>query len=98
MASILICSHNFLLLVDFIVLKCVIQIDVPASACALQSLIEASLGSLEHGWEVGWSLASLNGSHQSLKDVTQTQVGLVPSFSFFFCTLSQRLLIRNNGP
>ena len=58
-----------------------IQIDVPASARALQSLVEASLGSLEHGWEVGWSLASLSDGRQSLKDVSQAQVSLASGFS-----------------
>lgn len=67
------------------VYKCllVIQIDVPASARALQSLVEASFGSVEHGWEVGWSLASLYNGSQSLKGVTQTQVRLGPGFLFF---------------
>lgn len=59
------------------------QIDVPASARAVQSLIETSLGSTEHGWEVGWSLASLYNGSQSLKGVTQTQV----SFSDIFLVL-----------
>ncbi|XP_030480157.1 glyoxysomal processing protease, glyoxysomal isoform X2 [Cannabis sativa] len=54
--------------------QCLKIIDVPASASALQSLFEASVGSLEHGWEVGWSLASLNESRQSLKYVSQTHV------------------------
>ncbi|XP_062095746.1 glyoxysomal processing protease, glyoxysomal isoform X2 [Humulus lupulus] len=58
--------------------QCLKIIDVPASACALQSLFEASLGSLEHGWEVGWSLASLNESRQSV-NVSQTQVHLAES-------------------
>ncbi|XP_030480156.1 glyoxysomal processing protease, glyoxysomal isoform X1 [Cannabis sativa] len=57
--------------------QCLKIIDVPASASALQSLFEASVGSLEHGWEVGWSLASLNESRQSLKYVSQTHVSLV---------------------
>ncbi|GLT82838.1 hypothetical protein SLE2022_011740 [Rubroshorea leprosula] len=49
------------------------MVDVPASSLALQSLFEASSGSTEHGWEVGWSLASSDRSHQPLMDVFQTQ-------------------------
>ncbi|KAL6198397.1 hypothetical protein ACLB2K_028186 [Fragaria x ananassa] len=48
-------------------------IDIPASAVALQSLIDASISSPEHGWEVGWSLASHNNP-QPVTDVIQTQV------------------------
>ncbi|XP_024159587.1 glyoxysomal processing protease, glyoxysomal isoform X1 [Rosa chinensis] len=50
-------------------------IDVPASAIALQSLIDASISSPEHGWEVGWSLAS-HYNPQPVMDVIQTQVNL----------------------
>lgn len=35
-----------------------LKIDIPDSSAAVQSLIEASCGSPEHSWEVGWSLAS----------------------------------------
>lgn len=61
----------------------ILQIDAPASALALQSLIEASLGSLEqHSWEVGWSLASqTNGPHSS-KEVIQSQVCFQLKFSY----------------
>ncbi|PON61385.1 Peptidase S1C [Trema orientale] len=62
--------------------QCLKLIDVPASARALQSLVEASLGSLEHGWEVGWSLASLSDGRQSLKDVSQAQAHLAESDNF----------------
>ena len=72
---------NYISLLHFIASKFIMQIDVPTSASALQSLIEASIGSLEHGWEVGWSLASLNSGPQSLKGVTQMQVSLIPGFS-----------------
>ncbi|XP_050371282.1 glyoxysomal processing protease, glyoxysomal isoform X2 [Argentina anserina] len=48
-------------------------IDIPASAVALQSLIDASISSPEHGWEVGWSLASHSNS-QPVTDAIQTQV------------------------
>lgn len=68
-------------LLHFIVLDYIKQIDIPMTARALQSVVEASLGSLEHGWEVGWSLASLNRVPQSL--VTQAQVSIV-SFTPFF--------------
>ncbi|KAI4296775.1 hypothetical protein L6164_036700 [Bauhinia variegata] len=39
-------------------------VDIPLSALSLQSLIEASFGSPQHGWEVGWSLASNNNDSQ----------------------------------
>ncbi|KAG7962339.1 hypothetical protein I3843_09G062200 [Carya illinoinensis] len=47
--------------------------DIPASALALQSITEASLGSLDNGWEVGWSLASQNSGPQPFMDATQTR-------------------------
>ncbi|KFK44488.1 hypothetical protein AALP_AA1G263400 [Arabis alpina] len=41
-------------------------VDAPVSSAALQSLIEASLGSKDSGWDVGWSLVSAdNGSQPS---------------------------------
>ncbi|TYH67145.1 hypothetical protein ES332_D06G168800v1 [Gossypium tomentosum] len=48
------------------------MVDVPISSLALQSLVEASSGSQEQGWEFGWSLAS---THQPSVDSTQTQIG-----------------------
>ncbi|KAL5575381.1 hypothetical protein UlMin_017080 [Ulmus minor] len=54
-------------------------IDVPASALALQSLTEASVGSSEHGWEVGWSLASNSNGPQSFNGIISTQVHLAES-------------------
>ncbi|KAK1415579.1 hypothetical protein QVD17_31362 [Tagetes erecta] len=48
-------------------------IDVPASSVALQSLIGASSQSLDHGWEVGWSLASYNDAHRPYLDNTQKE-------------------------
>lgn len=48
-------------------------LDIPASSIALQSLIGASSGSLEHGWEVGWSLASYNDGRQPYFDATRKQ-------------------------
>lgn len=53
------------------------QVDIPASALCVQSLIEASLGLSEHEWEAGWSLASQNNDSQPSKDIFQTQVILV---------------------
>lgn len=51
------------------------QVDVPASSSAIQSLVEASSGSLEHGWEIGWSLAA--HSAEKFKDSMHAQVGLI---------------------
>ncbi|KAE9594974.1 putative peptidase S1, PA clan [Lupinus albus] len=48
-------------------------VDVPASALCLQTLIEASLGSPEHEWEVGWSLASNSNDNKTSKDFFRTQ-------------------------
>ncbi|KAK9267768.1 hypothetical protein L1049_010202 [Liquidambar formosana] len=48
-------------------------VDVPISSLALQTLFEASSGSSEHGWEVGWSLASYSAP-QTLMDFVKMQV------------------------
>ncbi|XP_057471812.1 glyoxysomal processing protease, glyoxysomal isoform X1 [Actinidia eriantha] len=48
-------------------------VEVPVTSSAIQSLIEASSASLEHGWEVGWSLASYNDGPQPLADARQSQ-------------------------
>ncbi|GJZ50346.1 glyoxysomal processing protease, glyoxysomal isoform X2, partial [Tanacetum coccineum] len=48
-------------------------VDIPASSVSIQSLIGASAGSLEHSWEVGWSLASYNDGHQPYFDATQKE-------------------------
>ena len=53
------------------------EVDVPAFSLAVQSVIEASSGSREQAWDVGWSLASYTGDSQSLVDAIQTQVSLV---------------------
>ncbi|KAL2484257.1 Glyoxysomal proCES [Forsythia ovata] len=50
------------------------MVNIPESSSAVQSLIEASSGSMEHGWEVGWSLASHNRSPQHIMDTIQSQV------------------------
>ncbi|XP_052202862.1 glyoxysomal processing protease, glyoxysomal isoform X2 [Diospyros lotus] len=49
-------------------------VDVPASSMAVQSLIQASSGSLENCWEVGWSLASYSDGPQTLKNAVQAGV------------------------
>ncbi|KAE9452563.1 hypothetical protein C3L33_15536, partial [Rhododendron williamsianum] len=51
-----------------------VEIDVPVSSTAVQSLIQGTSGSMEHGWEVGWSLASSTDGPQPLTDAIQTQV------------------------
>ncbi|KAJ9566448.1 hypothetical protein OSB04_002414 [Centaurea solstitialis] len=48
-------------------------LDIPASSIALQSLIGASSGSLEHGWEVGWSLASYSDGQQPYFNATHKE-------------------------
>ncbi|XP_057996325.1 glyoxysomal processing protease, glyoxysomal isoform X2 [Hevea brasiliensis] len=48
-------------------------VDIPESSFAVQSLVESSSGSLDHGWEVGWSLASYDNGPRNFMDVTQTQ-------------------------
>lgn len=53
-------------------------VDIPMSSNALQSLIEASPGTLDHGWEVGWSLASFASDTQSLPDTALSQVEQSP--------------------
>ncbi|CAH9114191.1 unnamed protein product [Cuscuta epithymum] len=49
-------------------------VNVPTSSTAIQSLVEASSGSIKHDWEVGWSLASYGSGHQSFMDPAQKQV------------------------
>ncbi|XWS15764.1 hypothetical protein CRYUN_Cryun34aG0030100 [Craigia yunnanensis] len=57
------------------------MVDVPISSLALQSFVEASSGSREHGWEFGWSLASTN--HPPMNGI-QTQASIKRT-SFFNC-------------
>ncbi|XP_044496882.1 glyoxysomal processing protease, glyoxysomal-like isoform X2 [Mangifera indica] len=52
----------------------IMLVDIPVSSLALRSLIEASSGSPEHRWEIGWSLASHDNGSQPLMDVIITQV------------------------
>ncbi|KAL8468062.1 hypothetical protein ACS0TY_031350 [Phlomoides rotata] len=53
------------------------MVDIPQSSAAVQSLIEASCGSLENSWEVGWSLASHGRGSQNI-DSSQEQVEQSP--------------------
>ncbi|XP_065878364.1 glyoxysomal processing protease, glyoxysomal isoform X2 [Euphorbia lathyris] len=48
-------------------------VDVPVSAFALQSLVESSSGSLDHGFEFGWSLATHDKGSQTITEAIQTQ-------------------------
>lgn len=50
------------------------KVNIPQSSIAVQSLIEASCGSLENSWEVGWSLASHSSGAQHLIDSSRAQV------------------------
>ncbi|KAH9606548.1 hypothetical protein KSS87_000535 [Heliosperma pusillum] len=43
-------------------------VDVPASSSAIQSLIEASSGTSDQCWEVGWSLSARIDTSQKLMD------------------------------
>lgn len=58
----------------FVFVVFIIKVDIPMSSTAIQSLIEASPGSLDHGWEVGWSLASASSGTHSLTDAAQSLV------------------------
>ncbi|KAE8689435.1 Protease-related, putative isoform 2 [Hibiscus syriacus] len=57
-----------------------VEVDVPTSSLALQSLVQASSGSQENGWEFGWSLVS---THQPEMNGTQTQAKTIRSVSSF---------------
>uniref|UniRef100_A0A2P2KDB6 Glyoxysomal processing protease glyoxysomal-like isoform X3 n=1 Tax=Rhizophora mucronata TaxID=61149 RepID=A0A2P2KDB6_RHIMU len=48
-------------------------VDVPVSSIAVQSILEASSSSQDHGWEVGWSLAAQDNGSQPFKDVLKMQ-------------------------
>ncbi|KAK4399137.1 Glyoxysomal processing protease, glyoxysomal [Sesamum angolense] len=50
------------------------MVNIPQSSVAVQSLIEASCGSLESTWEVGWSLASHSRSPQHIPESSHAQV------------------------
>lgn len=63
------------------------KVDIPLSSLAVQSLIESSSGTLDHGWEVGWSLASYDSGPRNFMGVTQTQVSEATCFSMFDCDL-----------
>ncbi|VFQ78479.1 unnamed protein product [Cuscuta campestris] len=49
-------------------------VNVPTSSTAIQSLVETSSGSIEHDWEVGWSLASYGTGHQSFMESARKPV------------------------
>ncbi|CAI9087416.1 OLC1v1021481C1 [Oldenlandia corymbosa var. corymbosa] len=55
-----------------------VMVNIPLSATAMQSLLEGSSGSLEYGWEVGWSLASYASGAQSIVGNSQAQVDQYP--------------------
>ncbi|XP_022142191.1 glyoxysomal processing protease, glyoxysomal isoform X2 [Momordica charantia] len=48
--------------------------DIPTSATALQSVMDASLDSIHQRWEVGWSLASYTNGPPSFRDALQRQI------------------------
>ncbi|XP_071930486.1 glyoxysomal processing protease, glyoxysomal-like [Coffea arabica] len=54
------------------------MVDIPVSYSAVQSLIETASGSLEHGWEIGWSLASYASVPQSVMGDAQSEVEQSP--------------------
>nr|XP_016490892.1 PREDICTED: glyoxysomal processing protease, glyoxysomal-like isoform X3 [Nicotiana tabacum] len=56
-------------------------VEIPVSSAAVQSLVEGSSSSIEHGWEVGWSLAAYGNSRQSFTNNKRTQGSV---FSFLF--------------
>ncbi|XP_019419712.1 PREDICTED: glyoxysomal processing protease, glyoxysomal isoform X2 [Lupinus angustifolius] len=72
-------------------------VDIPASAVCLQSLIEASVGSPEHEWEVGWSLASNSNDNKPSKDLFRTQgrseVGGSGSASLVYKSLTRMAIL-----
>ncbi|KAE8647693.1 glyoxysomal processing protease, glyoxysomal isoform X3 [Cucumis sativus] len=48
--------------------------DIPTSATALQSVMDASIDSLHQRWEVGWSLASYTNGSPSFRDSLRGQI------------------------
>ncbi|KAL7130002.1 hypothetical protein ABFS83_13G104800 [Erythranthe nasuta] len=54
------------------------MVNIPQSSAAVQSLIEASCGSLENSWEVGWSLASHSRGPQNVLEGSRAQVQQSP--------------------
>uniref|UniRef100_A0A9I9CR23 Glyoxysomal processing protease, glyoxysomal n=1 Tax=Cucumis melo TaxID=3656 RepID=A0A9I9CR23_CUCME len=51
-----------------------VEYDIPTSATALQSVMDASLDSLHQRWEVGWSLASYTNGSPSFRDSLRGQI------------------------
>lgn len=58
----------------FLFAMLVLKVDIPKASNTLRSLIKASPGSLDHGWGVGWSLASFTSDIQSITDPTLSEV------------------------
>ncbi|XP_057544643.1 glyoxysomal processing protease, glyoxysomal isoform X2 [Amaranthus tricolor] len=58
-----------------------LKVDVPATSSAIKSLIEASSGAFEHGWEIGWSLAAHTDRSEKFKGsmLVQEKSGIAPS-------------------
>ncbi|KAL6546589.1 hypothetical protein OROMI_022310 [Orobanche minor] len=54
------------------------MVDIPQSSAAVQSLIQASCGSVENSWEVGWSLATNISGPQPIVDNSHAQVEELP--------------------
>ncbi|XP_031394158.1 glyoxysomal processing protease, glyoxysomal isoform X2 [Punica granatum] len=48
-------------------------VDVPDSSLALQSLLDTSVGSSGHNWEIGWSLTSEEISPRSVSDLMRAE-------------------------
>ncbi|GFP97136.1 glyoxysomal processing protease glyoxysomal [Phtheirospermum japonicum] len=55
------------------------MVNIPQSSDAVQSLIEASCGSLDNSWEVGWSLATHIRGPQHIIDSSQVEESPFPS-------------------
>lgn len=51
-----------------------LKVEIPVASVAVQSLIEASTGASDHGWDVGWSLASFSNGPQPFVNTLQQQV------------------------
>ncbi|WCJ33547.1 nuclear pore complex protein-related [Euphorbia peplus] len=56
-----------------------VKVDVPVSSLALQSLVESSSGSLDHGFEFGLSLATHDNGSQTFTEAIQTQLNSAAS-------------------
>ncbi|GER25442.1 protease-related family protein, partial [Striga asiatica] len=63
------------------------MVNIPQSSAAVQSLIEASCGSLDSSWEVGWSLAAHGRGPQQIIDTSRAQVEEESPFSSHWSTV-----------